>query len=185
MSDPNNPYEPAPPASGGSGAYGAPMPPAQYGATTPAGPPPQPVTNAVRLMLVSAALGIIGLIVLITTKGSLRTAIADKNPSFDDHKLDTAVNAAIGVGVVLGLIFVVLYVLLAMQVRKGKNWARVVTWVITGLGVLSAVTSLAQPVAAGSRAFSLLGGVIDLAIIILLAQKVSSAYFRRSAYPAT
>lgn len=32
--------------------------------------------------------------------------------------------------------FLVLYVLLAMQVAKGKQWARIVTLVLAALGVL-------------------------------------------------
>jgi hypothetical protein len=184
MSDPTNPYQPAPPAPGDMGAYGAGMPPAQYqygvaAPVAPVGPPPQPVVNAARLMFLSAALSVIGLIVLFSSKDSLRAAIEKKNPGFDAQKVDTAVNAAVGVGVVFGIIFIVLYVLLALQVQKGKNWARIVAWVITGLGVLSALASLAQPSAGASRLFSLIGGVIDLAIIVLLAQKVSNDYFRR------
>ena len=123
MSDPSNPYEPAPPVSGGQGPgpgspYGAPMQPAGYGAPPPpVGPAPSSVVNATRLMFVSAALGVIGLIVLLASKNSLRDQVAKKNPEYDAHKLDTVVNAAVAVGIVLGVIFIVLYVLLALQVR--------------------------------------------------------------------
>ncbi|HET9187706.1 MAG TPA: hypothetical protein VFN80_07120 [Acidothermaceae bacterium] len=188
MSDPSNPYEPAPPVSGGQGPgpgspYGAPMQPAGYGAPPPpVGPAPSSVVNATRLMFVSAALGVIGLIVLLASKNSLRDQVAKKNPEYDAHKLDTVVNAAVAVGIVLGVIFIVLYVLLALQVQKGKNWARIVTWVLAAIGVLSALASLAQTNTGGSRATGLIGGVIDLAIIILLAQKASNDYFRRRTY---
>lgn len=188
MSEPSNPYEPAPPVSGGQepgqgSPYGAPMQPAGYGAPPPpAGPPPSSVVNATRLMFVSAALGVIGLIVLLASKNSLRDQVAKKNPEYDAHKLDTVVNAAVAVGIVLGVIFIVLYVLLALQVQKGKNWARIVTWVLAAIGVLSALASLAQTNTGGSRATGLIGGVIDLAIIILLAQKASNDYFRRRTY---
>ena len=72
--------------------------------------------------------------------------------------------------------------LLALQVQKGKNWARVITWIIAALGVLSALASLAQTTTGGSRVASLVGGVVDLAIIILLAQKASNDYFRKRTY---
>lgn len=192
MSDGPNPYEPAPPVSpeaqGATGAqgpspYGAPMTPveqSQYGAPpTPAGPPPPSVVNATRLMFVSAALGVIGLIVLLASKSSLRDQIAKKNPDYDAHKLDTVVNAAVGVGITFGVIFIILYVLLALQVKKGKNWARIITWILAALGVISALSSLAQTNTGGSRIASLVGGVVDLAIIILLLQKPSSQYFRK------
>ncbi|PZS18160.1 MAG: hypothetical protein DLM57_06790 [Pseudonocardiales bacterium] len=144
------------------------------------GEPPPPVNNAVRLMLVRAALGVLALIALIATKSTLKKEIFKKNSSYDPKKLDDALNAAIVVGVVIGIIFIVLYVLLALQVRKGKNWARIVTWVLAGLGVLGALVGFAQPEPALSRVLSLIGGIIDVAIIVLLAGKASSEYFRRA-----
>lgn len=179
MTEPTNPepYPSAPAGSSAYGAYGAPMPPVQPGSVAPLGPPPPSVVNAVRLMIVGAALSAIGIIVLLTTKSSMRTAIAKKNPSFDAHKLDTTVNAAIAISTVFGIIFLVLYVLLALQVRKGKNWARIVTMVITAIGVLSALASFAQPAPAISHIFGTVSGLIDLAIIVLLVQ--SKQYFRR------
>jgi len=183
MTEPPNPYDPAPPVGQGQSPYGAPMQPVEYGQygapPPPAGPPPQPVVTAARLMFVGAALGLINLIVVLASKSSLRDQIARKNPDFDAHQLDTAVNAAVAVGIVFGIIFTVLYVLLALQVQKGKNWARIVTWILAALGVLGALASLAQTTTGGSRVLSLISGVLDLAIIILLAQKVSNAYFRR------
>jgi uncharacterized membrane protein len=82
----------------------------------------------------------------------------------------------------LAVIFIVLYVLLALQVQKGKNWARIITWILAAFGVLNALSSLAQTNTGGSRATGLIGGVIDLAIIILLAQKASNDYFRKPRY---
>jgi O-antigen/teichoic acid export membrane protein len=143
------------------------------------GPAPTPVINAVRLMFARAALGVLSLIVLLATKDSLKKEILKKNRNADAAKLDSLLNTAVAVAIVFGIIFIVLYVLLALQVRKGKNWARIVTWVVAGLGVLSALGSLAQPEPALSRVIGLLSGVIDIAIIILLAQGASSQYFRR------
>lgn len=179
MSDTNKPQPyPAAPASG-LGAYGTPMPREQARPVALLGPPPARVMNAVRLMFLSAAVGIAGLVALVATKSSLRSAIASENPNYDSHKLDTAVNAAVGAGVVVGVILIVFYLLLALRVRKGKNWARIVAWVMTGLLVLSALSSFAQPAAVLSRSLSLVGGALDIAIIVLLAGKDSNAYFRR------
>jgi hypothetical protein len=155
------------------------MPPVRFGEAPPQGQPPAPVVNAVRLMFVNAALSLIGLITLLATRDSLRTAVAKQNPDYDADKLNSAVNAIMGVGAVLGAVFIVLYILLALRVRKGRNWARVVTWVLAGLGVLSALGSLGQTEVSGSRVLSLVAGAIDVAIIVLLAQKPSQAYFRR------
>jgi hypothetical protein len=179
MTEPTNPepYPSAPASPSAYGAYGAPMPPVQPGSVAPLGPPPSSVVNAVRLMFLGAALSALGIIVLLTAKSSMRTAIANKNPNYDAHKLDTAVNAAIAISVVFGIIFLVLYVLLALQVRKGKNWARIVTLVITAIGVLSTLSSYAQPAPAIVHIFGTISGLLDLAIIVLLVQ--SKQYFRR------
>ncbi|MGI8578671.1 MAG: hypothetical protein ACR2KG_12345 [Nocardioidaceae bacterium] len=168
MNDPNYP-----------GGYGAPMPSEQPMGAEPVGPPPPPVTMAVRLMFITAALGVVSLIVLFLTKSSLKTAIRNSNPSYDPNKLDTAVNAAVTISIVIGIIFIVLYVLLALQLPKAKNWARIVTWVITALGVLSALASLAQAGSLANRIVNIIAGLLDLAIIILLAQRPSNDFFRR------
>jgi hypothetical protein len=143
------------------------------------GPAPAPVTNAVRLMFVRAAMSVLSLVVLFATKDSLKTQIKKHNTGYSAQKLDDTLNAAIAVALVIGLIFIVLYVLLALQVGKGKNWARIVTWVLAALGVLGAISAFAQPEPAASRVLTLIGGVIDLVIIIFLAQRPSNEYFRR------
>jgi len=95
---------------------------------------------------------VLGLVVLFATKSSMKTQILKANPTADAAKLDTLLSAAVVVAAVVGLIFIVLYVRLALQVRKGKNWARIVTWVLAAFGVLSALGSLVQtaPSPAGS-----------------------------------
>jgi hypothetical protein len=159
------------------------MPPAPQGGVPVTKDPrsaPSTVQNAVRLMFGLVALSIISLIVVFADKNSLRDAIEDRNPSFDTSQVDSAVNTAVAVGAVIGIILMVLYVLLALQVRKGKNWARIVTWILAGLGVLSGLASLAQTQTAFQRITTLVGAAIDLAIIILLAR--ANDYFRKPQY---
>ncbi len=183
MSTPSgtNPYEQAPPEQAGyASPYGSPMPPAQYAAApTPAGPPPKAVVNAFRIMIARAILGVLGLFIVVATKSSLRDAVAKKFPDYSTAKVNSTVNGLVAAAIVIGLVFALLYVLLALQVRKGKNWARIITWILAGLGLLSVLTALATPAAGASRGLSLLDGLIDLAIIVLLLQKDSNAYFRR------
>ena len=145
-----------------------------------AGPPPPSVDNAVKLMLARAAIGVLSLLVLLTTKGSLKNQILQANPSFDPARIDSAATVAITVGIVIGLIFIGLYVLLAMQVRKGKSWARIVTWILAGLAVLSGLAAFGQPVPMFSRLLGFVTLVIDVAVIVLLALRPSSEYFRRA-----
>ena len=60
-------------------------------------------------------------------------------------ELGSAVSVAITVGVVFAVVFTALYVLLALQVRTGRSWARIVTWVLAGLSALLGVASLLSP----------------------------------------
>lgn len=164
-----------------SGGYAS-MPADQWRGPQEQGPrtAPAPVLTAVRLMFARAALSLLGLLALLATKSTLKEQILKSKPTVSGSQIDTLLSAAIGIGVVVGLVFIVLYVLLALQVRKGKNWARIVTWVLAGLGVLSALTSLAQPEPLLTRILSLIGAVIDVAVIVLLAQRPSSAYFSKT-----
>ncbi len=163
-----------------------PMPPAPQGGPPPTARDPRnappTVRNAVRLMFFLAALGVIGLIIVFADKDALRTAVAKANPSDDTTQIDNAVNTAVTVGAVIGIVLIVLYVLLALQVRKGKNWARIVTWVLAGLGVLGGLTNLAQPQAALTKVVAGVELVLYIALIVLLALRPSNEYFRKPTY---
>ena len=115
---------------------------------------------------------------LLATKNSLKDAIKKNDSTLTAKEVNDAVNLGITIAVVFGVILVVLYVLLAIQVGKGKNWARIVTWVLVGLSTLFGLASFAQPESALSRVLSIVGLIIDIAIIVLLAQKPSNEYFR-------
>lgn len=162
---------------GASSGYD-PMPAAAPLGPVTRGPAPAPITAAVRAMLVRAALGLIALFLVFATKSSMRDQIAKRSPSLTKAQIDTAVTVGVAFVVILGTVFIVLYVVLALQVAKGKNWARITTFVLAGLGVLGTVLSLLQPAPVLSRLVSLITGVLDIAIIVLLARRPSGEYFR-------
>jgi hypothetical protein len=142
------------------------------------GPAPGPVRLAVNLMFVQAALGVVSAIVEFSSKSTLRHELAKKNPGKSASDISHLVNVTLSIALVVGVIFLVLYVLLTFQVRKGRNWARIVTWVLAGLGVLTLVGTAVGTEPAGARIFGVVGGLIDLAIIVLLARPESNQYFR-------
>ncbi len=156
-----------------------PMPSAPESRPVPAGPPPPSVVTAVRLMFVRAGVALIGAIVTFSMKTQLRNAIRDANPNSSTHRINMLYNSAIAVGIVVAGIFIVLYVLLALQVRKGKNWARIITWILAALGVIDAIGSLAQTTTSASQTIAIIVGVIDVAIIVMLSQRQSSFYFNK------
>ncbi len=141
---------------------------------------PATVANAVRLMLLRAAVSLLSLLALLTSRDFLRTRLRDTNASFTPAQVDNAVSVALTVGAVLGVVFTALYVLLALKVRQGRSWARIVTLVVAGLSALSGVVSLLSPAPGLTRVLGLVALALDIGIIVLLAAKPSSEYFRRT-----
>ena len=151
-----------------------------YG-TAPSAPSaaPSSVLNAVKLMFGRAGLSLVGVLATFGSTGTLRDQIRASQPTASSSVVDTAVTAALVIGIGFALVFVVLYVLLALQVRKGKSWARIVTFVLAGLGILGFLTGLAQPASGLSRAVAVIAVILDIGIVYLLAQKSSAAYYQR------
>ena len=143
--------------------------------------PPPSIQNAVRLMYVGAVVSAISLIVTLTTIGSLRTAIHKANPALSAAKLHSAETAAVVLAIVLGLIGIGLWIWMARANQAGKNWARITATVFFGLDTLSLLAALRQAEPALSRTISLLTWLVGLGAVILLWQKISSAYFAASA----
>ena len=162
-------------------AYGdhAPMPGEPSRDPAPMGPPPPPVQNAVMVMFAQAGLGVLGLIALFLTKDSLQDQIRRNDATVSAEMVDTAMTVSLIFGSVVEIVFIGLYLLLALQVRKGKNWARIVTLVLAGLGVVLGLAFLLGTAPALSRGLALVALALDIAIIVLLAQRRSNEYFRR------
>lgn len=177
-------------ASGPPGSY--PPPPApypnapQYGRApeygTPYGPPapvapPREVVRATQLMFLRVAIGVISAIITFTTSGSIKDRIRTDSPNLTPQQVDSAYAVIVGSAIFIGLIFAVLYILLAIQVRRGKNWARIVVWVLAGLGVLSGLFALGTPMTGADRLLEIVQLLVDAAIIVLLALRPSNEYF--------
>lgn len=154
--------------------------PAPGGPGLSAAEPPPSVARAVRLMLVRAALSVVGLITLFATQRSLREQIADADPALSGSSVDTAVTFALVGGTVFALLFLALYLWLASQVRRGKGWARIVTLVLSGLSAVSGLASLVQPAPLLSRVVGVLVLALDVAIFVLLIGPRSAEFTRRA-----
>jgi len=175
---PSGGYPPAP-QYGNAPQYGDP-----YGGA-PRAPvaPPKEVVWATQLMFLRVAIGLISAIVAFASGDSIKDEIRRSSPNFTQDQIDSAYNLVVGLAIFFGLIFAVLYILLAIQVRKGKNWARIVTWVLAGLGVLSGLFGLAGPGTGLDMLISLLLLVVDAAIIVLLLLRPSNEYFAAQKAP--
>ena len=170
-------YQPAPPPP--SGDYGnAPQYSGGYAEpAAPAGPPPAEVIRATLLMFVQAALGLIGLIFSFADADGFKDRIREGNTSLTADQVDSAYTISLVFAVIIGLIFAAAYVLLAIQVRKGKNWARIVTLVIAGISILFGLLGLAASAPALSRILGIVGLLINIAIFVFLLLPKAREYF--------
>ena len=137
--------------------------------------PPPSVSLAQKLMYALAALSVIGtLLSLLDTDAIREMAPAGTDP-------DTFATATITTSVVITVISVVIWVLLARFVGRGKGWARIVATVLAALGILLSLLTL------GGTAITTVVGIIGLlvyvALIVVLWRKDASAYFKSAGAP--
>jgi hypothetical protein len=83
------------------------------------------------------------------------------------------------IALIVGLIFTALFALFVWFAWKGHNWARIVLWVLAGLGLLFAPVTLAMggplPILTALAGFEALA---DLVAVVLLALKPSNEWYR-------
>ena len=83
------------------------------------------------------------------------------------------------IGIVLGFAFIAVYGLFVWFAWRGRNWARIVLWVIGGLGIVSGLAGLAVgsplPFLGALGVFQLL---LVTGAVVLLALKPSNEWYR-------
>ncbi len=141
------------------------------------GPAPASVRYAVRLLFVRPALMIVGLAVGFASKNTLRVDVLKGNPRLDAEDVNATVALAVTFVVLYAIAFLVVYVLLGLKVRKGKRWARIVTFALVSLGLFGNLLSFFRTAPAMSHVIIGSAAVLDVGIIVLLAQKEAARYF--------
>jgi hypothetical protein len=110
-------------------------------------------------------------------------AIAAQGTSTADLGVDqdALIRTVLIATVVFSLVFAALQVMFIWFAWNGRNWARIVLWVLGGLGVVGGLISVAAP-QAGQPGFlvgiSLFSFLLTLAGIVLLALKPSNEWYR-------
>jgi hypothetical protein len=148
-------------------------------------PIPPSVARAVQVMYLGAVASLIGIIIELLTRHSLRTFIADHSTR-NGKRLTAAqvadtYHAELIVLVVVGLIGVGLWIWMARSNKAGKNWARITSTVFFAIDTLGAIGGLAGGALSGGNAnrfYGLVVWVIGVGAIILLWQRSSSDYFK-------
>jgi hypothetical protein len=161
------------PGQGGFDPYPSAPQGAEWGGP-PAAPTQRPATvrNGIFAFLANTVLGLIGSIVTFADIDSL---VADT--ARDAGVTESDVRAGLLVGAVIGLVFLALYLLVLWFAWQGRNWARIVLWVLGGLSVLSGVVGLGN----GNGLLAFLGVLqllLVIAGIVLLALKPSNEWYR-------
>jgi len=108
--------------------------------------------------------------------------------TFTNARIDTGADAdavrrgaevAGQIGIVVGFLFIAVYGLFVWFAWQGRNWARVVLWVLAGLGIISGLSGLV--VGSPLPFLSALGGfqmLLLIAAVVALALKPSSDWYR-------
>lgn len=150
------------------------------------GPPvPQSITRAVQLMYAGAAASLIGIIIALTTLGSIKSQIHSKNLSLTATQVNNAEHVAIGVLIASGLIGAALWLWMAQSSKAGKNWARIVSTVLFAIETINVVAGASAISSGGaSRIYSIVIWLIGLGAIIFLWQRSSTEYFKAPRYQA-
>ncbi len=176
----------------GRGWNAPPPPPPQYPGYAPAPTAPPGVGGPAPLerpFAVRAGIGafmanlILGLISALVAFTSLDTLVAQAlaaeglDVSVDEDVLRSAVIA----GYVIVLVFAALQAMFIWFAWQGRNWARIVLWILGGLSVVSGLASLGTATAPSTgflTALSWFGFALALAGIVLLAQKPANEWYR-------
>lgn len=160
--------------------YG-PMPqPAWQPPPAPPRPPrPRTVDIACALLTVLVVSGIVGTIVTLASQDEVRRELERRNSSLSDAQIEQAAHIGIVVGVVVGFGLSLFYLFLAYKMMRGRNWARITTWVFMGLASFALVTAFAFAEPAFARALGVFNSLCAISIIVLLARRPSNDYFRK------
>ena len=177
-----------PPAPGYPPPGYAPAPPAGWGGQAPK-PVERPVTVRAGLgaFIASLILGVIGGIVTFSQLDTLvDQAIAQAREQGQDLPTNTdalshdAVRLVLVIGGVVALVLIALQAMFLWFAWKGRNWARVVLWVIGGFGIVGGLFSLFGGTSTSGflEGLSLFQFLLVLAGVVLLALAPSNEWYR-------
>jgi len=145
-----------------------------------AGPAPQPIQNAAKLMYAGAALTGVLLIVTVATIGSVKTAIHKADPSWTSSHVSSAATSWVIANAIGDLIGIGLWILMAQTNQQGRSWARVVASVLFALNTLFGIEYLRGGASGLGVAANGLVWLAGLGAIILLWLPASTEFFNRN-----
>ena len=164
--------------------YGAaPSAPTGYGAPTPL-ERPLTVRAAIGAFVGGIVLSLVAQVITFLNWDTVKDFVVGGSTgdlSGDEAEMFAGMADAFGtIGLIIGALFTALFALFVWFAWKGHNWARIVLWVLAGLGVVLAPIGWAAgssplPVLDALAGFEL---VLDVVAIVLLALKPSHEWYR-------
>lgn len=100
------------------------------------GPIPTLVRVAVLLMFLGAVAALVGIVVTLTNIDHIHQLFEDTVPKMTPDKVDHATTFTVVEQIVISVLRAAFWVVLALFVHQGRQWARVVSTLVALLGVL-------------------------------------------------
>jgi len=144
-----------------------------WGGGVPSAPTERPTTvkAGIGAFLANTVLGLLGLVLAFTDMNSYRADLASSSGLTTDE-----VDAVVGTTIAITVLIMIAFLAVLWFAWQGRNWARVVLWVLGGINVLFGLL--------GAAALTFLSTISLLLIIVgivLLALKPSNDWYRAEA----
>ena len=168
--------------------YPSPYPTSGANTYTGGGPQPTPpgsVKGAFLVYVIVAVLAVVG-IALVLTSNVWNDAIRD-SVTTSGINAQSLVNTVKIISVAFGVIFLALYLFFAFKMRAGRNWARIVLTVLSGLSILSSFSASGSVNLNGhvyksssAQISGWISVVLSVVAIVLMYLSASNQYFKAS-----
>ncbi len=139
-------------------------------------PRPTTVTAGLGAFLANTVLSVLASIITFANLDTVMDAAA-RDAGVDPDAFSGLERTITLVATSFGLLWTAFALVVLWFAWRGHNWARIVLWVIGGLGLLSVLGGLTNPIPV-LDVFTVLQWLLLAAGIVLLALKPSSAWFR-------
>ncbi|MBT2504177.1 hypothetical protein [Curtobacterium sp. ISL-83] len=134
---------------------------------------PRLVTVAFWLYLLTALAHVVGIIITATmlpaAQQAAKSQIARSGASTHGVDMNGVVGATFVVSIVIGVLFIIAFIIFDLLMRRGANWARIVLLIITILGITGV---------AGAYGVGAVGVIASIIAAILTFLPASNAWFR-------
>jgi hypothetical protein len=141
---------------------------------------PQAVKLGIGAFAATLVIGVISSLITFSDVDGFLRQVQAASPGVPID--ESAVRGVLVFGAVFALALIALQVLFLWFAWQGRNWARIVLWVLGGLSVLSGLGGLAAggaaSVSTGLMLLSLVSLLLTIVGIVALAQKPANAWYR-------